>query len=84
MSREKIVCLLLHNFHQVVSERSNQVQTECLCNHLTNFGLIFDTSGALANWGATELAILNVISTVFLALSCLASCVTFVILQISK
>ena len=70
--------------HQVVSERSNQVQTECLCNHLTNFGLIFDTSGALANWGATELAILNVISTVFLALSCLASCVTFVILQISK
>ena len=70
--------------HQVVSERSNQVQTECLCNHLTNFGLIFDTSGALANWGATELAILNVISTVFLALSCLASSVTFVILQISK
>ena len=69
---------------QVVSERSNQVQTECLCNHLTNFGLIFDTSGALANWGATELAILNVISTVFLALSCLASSVTFVILQISK
>ena len=70
--------------HQVVSERSNQVQTECLCNHLTNFGLIFDTSGALANWGATELAILNVISTVFLALSCLASSVTFAILQISK
>ena len=70
--------------HQVVSERSNQVQTECLCNHLTTFGLIFDTSGALANWGATELAILNVVSTVFLALSCLASCVTFVILQISK
>ena len=72
-------------FHyQVVSERINQVQTECMCNHLTNFGLIFDTSGALANWNATQLAILNIISTVILSLSCLASCVTFAILQISK
>ena len=60
------------------------MQTECMCNHLTNFGLIFDTSGALANWGATELAILNIISNIILSLSCLASCVTFTILQISK
>ena len=70
--------------NQVVAERSNQVQTECVCNHLTNFGLIFDTSGALANWNATQLAILNIISTIILSLSCLASCLTFAILQISK
>ena len=70
--------------NQVVVERSNQVQTECVCNHLTNFGLIFDTSGALANWNATQLAILNIISTIILSLSCLASCLTFAILQISK
>ena len=77
-------CMFLYFSPQVVSERSNQVQTECMCNHLTNFGLIFDTSGALANWGATELAILNIISNIILSLSCLASCVTFTILQISK
>ena len=72
-------------FHeQVVSERSNQVETECMCNHLTNFGLIFDTSGALANWSETELAILNVISNAILSLSCLSSVITFGILQISK
>ena len=76
--------MFLYSCPQVVHERSNQVQTECMCNHLTNFGLIFDTSGALANWGATELAILNIISNIILSLSCLASCVTFTILQISK
>ena len=68
----------------MVSERSNQVETECMCNHLTNFGLIFDTSGALANWSETELAILNIISNAILSLSCLSSVVTFAILQISK
>lgn len=55
-----------------------------MCNHLTNFGLIFDTSGALANWSETELAILNIISNAILSLSCLSSVITFGILQISK
>lgn len=69
---------------QVVTSTSNQVRTECLCNHLTNFGLIFDTTGALGDWSETQLRILSYLSDVLLSLSCLAALVTFAILQFSR
>jgi hypothetical protein len=33
--------------------------THCACSHLTNFGLMFDVSGAFENWDATQMAVLR-------------------------
>ena len=60
------------------------MKTSCQCDHLTNFGLIFDISGALADWDADQLRILSYLSTVLLSLSCLAAVTTAAILHFSR
>ena len=60
------------------------MKTECQCSHLTNFGLIFDISGALADWDADQLRILSYLSTVLLSLSCIAAVTTAAILHFSR
>jgi len=66
------------------SVNSTLSQTECKCNHLTNFGLIFDINGALNNWSKTQMQILSYMSVVLCSLSSLAAAATFTILQFSK
>ena len=63
---------------------SNLLKTVCKCNHLTNFGLIFDINGALDNWSATQMMILSYMSIVLLSLSSLAAAATVGILHFSK
>ena len=63
---------------------SHLTATVCRCNHTTNFGLIFDIGGALDDWSATQIAILNYLSTVLCSLSILAATATALLLQLSR
>ena len=63
---------------------SSLLRTVCRCNHLTNFGLMFDITGALDDWDEMQLAILNYLSIILMSLSTVAASVTFLILQLSK
>ena len=63
---------------------SSLVQTVCRCNHLTNFGLLFDINGALGDWDAVQMEILSILSIVLMSLSIVASTLTFIILQLSR
>ena len=63
---------------------SSLLQTVCRCNHLTNFGLLFDINGALGDWDAVQMEILSILSIVLMSLSILASTLTFIILQLSR
>ena len=63
---------------------SSLVQTVCRCNHLTNFGLLFDINGVLGDWDAVQMEILSILSVVLMSLSILASTLTFIILQFSR
>ena len=63
---------------------SSLVLTVCRCNHLTNFGLLFDINGALGDWDAVQMEILSILSIVLMSLSIVASTLTFIILQLSR
>ena len=65
-------------------ETSTLLRTVCRCSHLTNFGLMFDITGALDDWDKMQLAILNYLSIILMSLSTVAASVTFLILQLSK
>lgn len=54
------------------------------CDHLTNFGALFDVNGSLGDWDAVQMEILNYLSIVLMSLSILASSATVVILQFSR
>merc|ERR550539_1512891 len=60
------------------------LETVCQCDHLTNFGLLFDINGVLDDWSPYQMAILNILTIVLCSLSILASLVTLLILQISR
>ena len=59
-------------------------KTICQCNHLTNFGVLFDINGALGDWVQWQMDLLNYMSMVLMSLSILAATATFVILTISR
>ena len=62
------------------TEEANPTQTVCLCDHLTNFGIIFDYKGqADANNQA-----LSILTDVLLTLSCLAILATQLMLWLLK
>ncbi len=45
--------------HSVKVAFTSATVTLCECSHLTNFGLMFDISGAFENWDQTQLAVLR-------------------------
>ena len=69
---------------QVDWDRSSMLETVCQCDHLTNFGLLFDINGVLDDWSPYQMAILSILTIVLCSLSILASLVTLFILQISR
>ena len=60
------------------------LETVCQCDHLTNFGLLFDINGVLDDWSPTQMAILSILTIVLCSLSILASLATLLILQLSR
>ena len=65
-------------------DTSSMLETVCQCDHLTNFGLLFDINGVLDDWSPYQMAILSILTIVLCSLSILASLVTLLILQISR
>jgi hypothetical protein len=62
----------------------NAQYTVCSCDHTTNFGVIFDVTGALAGLDGAAVQFLNILSSVLCGLSALCCLVTFVVLQTSR
>ena len=65
-------------------DTSSMLETVCQCDHLTNFGLLFDINGVLDDWSPYQMAILSYLSIVLCSLSILASAATVLILQLSR
>ena len=64
----------------IVSEDSSSTKTICLCEHLTNFGIVFDYTGQA---GANDQA-LNIATNILLTLSSIAILATQLLLYLLK
>ena len=63
---------------------SDSANTVCVCDHTTNFAVIFDVDGSLNEMGGTALLVLNVLSNILCGFSAFGCLVTFLVLQFSK
>lgn len=68
----------------MLSFESTFLTTICICNHTTNFAVLFDVGGVLDDLSDVALAFLNIMSTILCTISAIGTLLTFGILFFSK
>ncbi|XP_059089883.1 latrophilin-like protein LAT-2 [Tigriopus californicus] len=68
----------------VLSFESTLLNTVCICNHTTNFAVLFDVGGVLDDLSDVALTFLNILSTILCTVSAIGTLLTFAILLFSK